>query len=419
MASLGALLAGSDDAEGDNGERETWVLVPVVCVVVLVAGVVAGLVRALRADGSDQIAGVPLPHCSWLTSRWAVRIAACTSLVAGIFGLISAARGFILSRQDSVPVYLLSLTLLTYILLGVAPLITLIGLRFKGRGALEAYRSCGQAARTALMGSFAAGIATEMLATVADDQQLISREWRQSCTVLGASSGLLLLGLYAALADGTWRVRGAEPFSEEARRSAGSGNEAVENGPVRHNSINSAGSGPTLGLHPSIISNDEPLRPSWASPSQPSSWESPVQARHAQARHQTGARLSHVSPRRSLQGDLNDPLLGADFGSFGPPPHPGLLRLPSDLGPPASNLSFHSPEPSPGPPPRMDSEVPQGRQTSGRSSSGGGNSPGGGSGAGSAGSVAQAAWGGRDTLGPPAGPHFPREPALLQPVLAS
>lgn len=202
---------GLDVRPDEDPQSSTWLLAPVVCVVVLTAGVVAGVVRALRQGGHAQCGGIPLPRCHWLTSRWAVRISAWGALTAGLAGLVDAARHFLIGWYDTVPPYLVSLTLSTYLLFISAPVISALSLRWREQP--QVYRSLRQAAKAALLGGLSGGLASEVLCNAGEleSEKLVSRDWRQGCAMLGASSGLLLLGLYAAQADGeASRVVGAE-----------------------------------------------------------------------------------------------------------------------------------------------------------------------------------------------------------------
>lgn len=166
-----------------------------------------------------------MPRCSCLTSRWAVRCAAWCALIAGLVGLCMAGRRFVLGWQAKVPPYLLSLMLATYALLAAAPLLTVLGLRSGGRGASEGHRAFRQAARAALMGGLAAGLATEVLCNAGETEMIVSHEWREGCATLGASCGLLLLGLYAAQADGSWGEGDAGGLDRGSSTHDGSGYE--------------------------------------------------------------------------------------------------------------------------------------------------------------------------------------------------
>lgn len=374
--------ADDSDALDDGEERDTWMLAPVVCVALLTAGVVAGVVRALRAEGSERCAGVPLPRCGWLTSRWAVRIAAWGALAAGLFGLLTALRRFLLGWQTRIPPYLVSLTLFSYVLLASAPLLALGALRLGAQGAMEARKALRQAAKAALLGGLAAGLAVEVLCNAVASESIVSREWREGCAMLGASSGLLLLGLYAAQADGSWNEgpRQGVAFDEEGSGDARGGTSRSRNSfggwhgheedssrndlVVRHDSNDSHGSDDPRRAG---LSNGGSIRPAWAA--MPPAWGT-GQVRFLASEGQT--------PRRHRIDELGQPLLSNAFS--GPLVEPFLLRLPSDLRLSGAPLgaAFFSPA-------ARDVE----------------------------------AWGGCGTLGPPGGACFPREPALPQPVLAS
>jgi len=398
-------------------------------VAVLLAGVGAGLVRALRAGGGSRL---PLPQCSWLTSRWAVRVASGLGFIAGIIGLLCAGYGFVKGRYDVVPFYLAGFALITYVLLVAAPVITACSLRFKARGKDDAYRSAGQAAMSAMMAGLSAGIATEMLAIrIADEPSVISARWRTCCSTLGASCGLLLLGLYAALADGTWRTveeaaaATAIAVAAAEKRPAGAGASTVEPAQRQQADIEAqdswtpnadrrrfdAGRAWKVGEHDigrtdsmdsagrDILSTDS-LGPI-PSPRR-GAWDSPVpQARQMRR---------DISPPRvvCLDADLSEPLLpgGGGAGDSRGPPHMGpSLGQPWNKDVQASNISFHSPEPSPGRVP-LDSTSTEAFR--------------------SVGSSAAASMGAAAAPRVPQQPHFPpretmlpSQPAMPQPVLAS
>lgn len=370
-------------------------------------------------------------------------------------GLIWAAHGFCLGRQEDVPQYVLVTAITSYGLLLLAPLITVVGLRFKQRNADEAHRAFGQAAKSALMGGFAAGIATEMLSILSDEQHTISPQWRRSCTVLGASCGLFLLGLYAALADGLWRsaeiaitegITASEGYAAQAQQGeqraeaklavgkqlsdrpigeapdvdglgvwspemsnrsgrwgerrpwpwGGTSSQASQSRKMeRHDSLDSAGvsrmedgrSSFLEGGRSSFLRLDS-LRPSWVLPQQATSWDSPEHNAQAKERERInlGEGGSPPRPSRTGAGGLEEPLLLESGGDVAG--HP-LSRM-RDLEPPhvivdsanSRNISFHSPEPSPGRPLPADAEA------------------------------------GRSLCGPAGGTMLPQE-AIPQPVLAS
>lgn len=184
----------------DVGRETDWLWAPVICAAVLTSGVVAGVVSALRQGGRVEYGGIPLPKCQWLTSRCSVRIAAGGSLLAGLVGQLSALRRFLLGWHDDVPFYLMCLTMGTYSLLAAAIVLAFIGLSWK-QTAPKVHEAFRQSAKAALLGGLAAGLAAEVLCN-AGEAEAVPQNWRQGCAMLGASSGLLLLGLLAAQVDG-------------------------------------------------------------------------------------------------------------------------------------------------------------------------------------------------------------------------
>lgn len=182
-------------------EDSSWLLAPVICAAILTLGVVAGVVSALRQGGRVEYAGIPLPRCKWLRTRCSVRVAAGISLLAGFAGHLSAFGHFVRGWHDDVPFYLMSLTLACYVLLIGALLLAFIGLQRK-QTAPEVHEAFRQSAKAALLGGLAAGLAAEVLCNAGESQGVVPHNWRVGCGMLGASSGLLLLGLLAAQVDG-------------------------------------------------------------------------------------------------------------------------------------------------------------------------------------------------------------------------
>mmetsp|Transcript_113072 Transcript_113072/g.365205 ORF Transcript_113072/g.365205 Transcript_113072/m.365205 type:complete len:344 (+) Transcript_113072:76-1107(+) len=211
---------GSDGVDADH--TTAWMLAPVVCALLLAAGAVAGVVRALRQGGRVACGGIPLPRCRWLTSRWAVRIAAWGALSAGLADLILASRWFLLSWHKEVPPNLLSVLLVTYMLLGASPLI--LAISFRWRAMPHVHGAFVQAAKVALLGGLAAGIASEVLCEMGESTRQVPKTWRQCCATLGASSGLLLLGIYGLQAD----VQGAQVTVELMPAAAAGGEPELE-----------------------------------------------------------------------------------------------------------------------------------------------------------------------------------------------
>jgi len=180
---------------GDDGavDDPIWLFAPVMCVVVFTAGTLAGIERALR-----ELGGIALPRC-WFTSQLAVRLAAWAALIAGLVDLAAAARRFTACWGQDIPLGLLSFVLATYLLLGLVPLIAAAGLAWQDMP--HASKTFVQAAKLAMLGGLAAGLASEVLSEVADNRHSIPTAWDRGCSLLGTASGLLLLGVYGAQAD--------------------------------------------------------------------------------------------------------------------------------------------------------------------------------------------------------------------------
>mmetsp|Transcript_52286 Transcript_52286/g.138109 ORF Transcript_52286/g.138109 Transcript_52286/m.138109 type:complete len:341 (-) Transcript_52286:42-1064(-) len=276
---------GLDADPDEDPQHPTWLLAPVVCVVVLTAGVVAGVVRALRQGGRAECGGIPLPRCHWLTSRWAVRISAWGALIAGLAGLLDAAGRFRVGWYEEVPPYLLGLTLATYLLFLCAPTLSAVSLRWREQP--QVYMAFRQAAKAALLGGLAGGLASEVLCNAGESQRLVSPEWRQGCAMLGASSGLLLLGLYAAQADGEAsraECEGADEAVEDGHGLRGGTEDSdvagIEESSARSPALQRSGSGESDMDWP-------PRRPSWSPWPQPGpdlDWRLPGMPRSSPAR---------------------------------------------------------------------------------------------------------------------------------------
>lgn len=217
------------EADYEGSREMRWLLAPVVCVVVLTAGLFAGLLNALRQSGREEYGGIPLPNCQWLNSRYAVRVTAGSSLIAGLFGQATALRRFLRVWRgfDHAPLVLTILTLLAYSLLGAAVLLAGIGLRCKQQRP-KAHEALRQAAKASLLGGLAAGLASEVLCNAGESEDSVPRDWRVGCAMLGASSGLFLLGLLAAQVDGQAQLPALERnISTDGPDVAGVGEEHV------------------------------------------------------------------------------------------------------------------------------------------------------------------------------------------------
>jgi len=120
-------------------------------------------------------------------------------LVAGVADLFAAARRFTAACEEDIPLGILSFVFITYLLLGLSPLILAAGLAWQDMP--HASKAFVQAAKLAMLGGLAAGLASEVLSETADSSQYIPEAWDRGCSLLGTASGLLLLGLYGVQAD--------------------------------------------------------------------------------------------------------------------------------------------------------------------------------------------------------------------------
>mmetsp|Transcript_83837 Transcript_83837/g.241041 ORF Transcript_83837/g.241041 Transcript_83837/m.241041 type:complete len:350 (-) Transcript_83837:159-1208(-) len=136
----------------------------------------------------------------WLTWRMAFRVMAWGALLSGLIGIMAAAGRFCKAHWD-VPKVLLSLTVASYGLLVLAPLLAAAGLKWKA--VPKAHKGFRQASKAALLGGLAAGQAVYAMCNLGGhDYRNAPLDFREACGVLGASSGVLLLGLLAAQMDG-------------------------------------------------------------------------------------------------------------------------------------------------------------------------------------------------------------------------
>mmetsp|Transcript_127771 Transcript_127771/g.331229 ORF Transcript_127771/g.331229 Transcript_127771/m.331229 type:complete len:384 (+) Transcript_127771:2-1153(+) len=140
-----------------------------------------------------------VPQC--LTWRLAIRLLAWGGLITGLAGLASAAKRFLRIGCAGVPQCIFGLTLASYALLGLAPLLAAAGLRLQA--VPKARKGFRQAAKAALLAGLAAGQAVDVLCNVGEQYyRKTPMEWRSACSMLGASTGIFLLGLWAAHEDG-------------------------------------------------------------------------------------------------------------------------------------------------------------------------------------------------------------------------
>lgn len=209
FANLNFLARVIGDSDENGNERRTWIffLAPGVCVVMLFAAAVAGVLRALGWLNSSRLLE---------GSRKAVRWSSYGALSCGFLGLLFAGYHFYLGLGKDVPLILLLVTLATYVFLFSALLFARMGVRLEEHGQHEGHEAYRQAARAALMGGLACGLLAEGLCKAGDLGEIAPHQWRQGCATLGASSGLLLLGLYTAQQDGSW-TRVASPIDEDPR----------------------------------------------------------------------------------------------------------------------------------------------------------------------------------------------------------
>jgi len=285
-------MAIDGDSDTTASERH-WLLAPVVCTVLLMAGVVAGAARALRLTRSDRAHYMLLNCLPWLTTRWAVRITAMGALVAGFVGMLYAARRFLLrwSLVDQVPVVIRVMTGLTYGLMLLALLLAGLGMRYSQ--VPQAHRAFRQSAKSSLLAGLAAGLATEVLCDAGEPH--MPPLWHQSCAMLGGSCGLVLLGMVAAQADGE-----AERMANQQQSAPGEAlldsEDPLHEAP-RHESTGSA-------VHHSL--GDWIGRPVWPSWSRLRDAPSHYWARDV-VDDQEPMQLDQEDPRQP--GDLAEPLL--------------------------------------------------------------------------------------------------------------
>lgn len=209
-----------------------WLAAPALCAVLLAAGAVAGVLRAIRRCGTEHY--VPVPRCRWLTARVATRVAASASLLCGISGLVASAHRLYEAEVDGgpkdtgyPPIVLRVLVYSCFGLLVVAPVLAWAGLCLKDVPA--AREACRQAAKAFLLSGLAASLAAEVTVAVANYPMPLC--WRRGCTLLGTSSGLLLLGLLAAQADGA-AAPDAEPEENKSRSPEDGGENLEDDGPL-------------------------------------------------------------------------------------------------------------------------------------------------------------------------------------------
>jgi len=289
-----------------EADADDWLLTPVICAAILTLGVVAGVVSALRQGGRVEYAGIPLPQCQWLSSRCSVRWAAGASLLAGFVGQLSAFGHFLRGWRDNVPFCLMSLTLACYSLLASALVLAFIGLQRK-QTAPKVHEAFRQSAKAALLGGLAAGLAAEVLCNAGESWGVVPENWRVGCGMLGASCGLLLLGLLAAQVDGQATEASSTNgacANEDVEKTANGGRDGVSD---HHSATTADGVGTEVDSNSGLWPGCHPW-PSWTAQEHDLDWAHP---RQPQAQH-----LLHI-PRPMA------PAMGSSFQQ------PLLLQQPS------------------------------------------------------------------------------------------
>lgn len=225
-------------AHAGHDSEDQWLWAPAACAVVLTAGAAAGVVRALRHSSAEQRCAA-LRRCGWPDTAgladgclerltpgrrvvlWSLRFTACLSLISGVVGLLLIAPDELYQgglESETVPTSLWVITIMTYLWLGVAILLSGCGLRWQVDP--RAHFAFRQASRAALLGALTFGIFTEVLMTTGEKISHVPQEWRRGCGTLGFSSSLILLGLLAAQGEGTWQQESELAEPEEAEQEA-------------------------------------------------------------------------------------------------------------------------------------------------------------------------------------------------------
>lgn len=204
-------------AEEPSASERPWLWMPVACTICLIIACMIGSLRVIWR----------LSHSNAGSDRWCIkyglRISSMLLLVAGAFGLLDAGRRFWdhrdLAREASI--VFLVFPGLTYTFLVLAVLFAALGLkvrRSKAQAAEQAYVAVRQNCRISFLAGVAAGMTQEVLCGVDDKEFPMPDAWRESCQMLGSSCGLLLLGIFAAQADGTEKREEQPPEAEAAKK---------------------------------------------------------------------------------------------------------------------------------------------------------------------------------------------------------
>eukprot|EP00927_Polykrikos_kofoidii_P044644 TRINITY_DN38553_c0_g1_i1.p1 TRINITY_DN38553_c0_g1~~TRINITY_DN38553_c0_g1_i1.p1 ORF type:complete len:378 (-),score=63.60 TRINITY_DN38553_c0_g1_i1:176-1309(-) len=200
---------------------------------------------------SAENEGGPLPR-PWLKL---VRYASVGALIAGLLGLFVALDRFFKARSEEVPGDILGFMIGCYVLLTASLLVTAVGLVLRSRWP-KAYRTCKQAAGACLLVGLAAGLATEAVCDFEEGKTDVSRGWHAGSWMLGASSGLLLLGLLAAQADGTASEPEARRHNtlEEGRHAMGGVEDAAPNNSTASSGWDQWATGPANDIQTAVRS---------------------------------------------------------------------------------------------------------------------------------------------------------------------
>lgn len=232
--------------DADNDQDNQWTYAPILCAALLIAGVCAGVVRAVthsQCGPADPNKASPWPR---LSVRWTVRITSWGSFVFSVLGLLGAAHRFIhtwMEPDHELPLVLLCLTITAYVLLCSSLLFAFIGLRYQERNE-QVHSAVRQSATAALLAGLALGIACEVLCDAGEPEDQVPVTLRHGYAMLGGASGLFLLGLVAAKADGDEenekRAKSAKNSCEGSHRPVAPHEKDEEQPPpvsIRHDSV--------------------------------------------------------------------------------------------------------------------------------------------------------------------------------------